>query len=225
MKSVNVSDKEIANIAALILGAQKDGDAGRVTYLRILIQAAQATLEGRKGLDEKVQLSALAAVHERFYAIVLDAAQPFVPKTQKDRAVELHRRVNFARTAVSALRGHVRAGGDLVALNPAKTTKRNLKSREGPPRPVSAKRWRARAESQSKALIATILGLADADKAAAVEEIQLVLGQLTTQLVSLGVISTKDALQSVGEHRPLRIGKTLFVPTNSQVVRQQARPS
>lgn len=225
MKTIKITDKDVANIAELILGAQKDGETGRVTYLRTLIQATQEELGGKKGQDASVQLAALAAVHERFYEIVLEAAQPFVPKTQKDRPVELHRRVNFARTATSAVRGHVRAGGDVVALHPTKTTKRSLMKREGPPRALTPKRWKARAETQSKALIVSLMGLADADKAAAIDEIQLVVGQLAAQLVSMGVVATKDAMQSVGEHRPLRIGKTLFMPTATQVVRQMAKPS
>lgn len=225
MKIEKVTDKTITEIAESILIAQRDGDAGRVTYLRAVIQATQEELGGKKGQDAKIQLVALAAVHERFYEIVLEAAQPFVPKTQKDRPVELHRRVNFARTAVSALRGHVRAGGDLVALSPAKATKRSLLKRSGAPRALTPKRWHARAETQSKALVATLMGLADVDKAAAIEEIQLVLGQLATQLVSMGVVATKDAMQSVGEHRPLKIGKTLFMPTQTQVIQQMAKPS
>jgi hypothetical protein len=198
---------------------------GRITYLRTLIEATQDELQGKKGESKPVQLAALSVVHERFYAIILAAAQAFVPKTQKDRAVALHKRANFARTALGAVRGHIKAGEDIVLLNASKATKRALKS---PPRkatPLSVKRWKAKAESQSKALVATLMGLADADKGAAVEEMQLVLGQLTTQLVAMGVVATKDAAQAFDEHRPLRIGKTLFMPTDTQVVRQMARPS
>lgn len=219
-----VNDQDVTSIAQAIFRATDDATAGRTTYLRTLLAATQAEL-GKKGQEPPVQLAALKTVHERFYALVLDAAEPFVPKGTKDRAVALHARANFARTSLSALRGHVRAGGDLATLTPAKVTKASLKVRAGPARPLTVRRWKIRAEAQSKALVATILGLADADKGAAVEEIQLVLGQLTSQLMAMGLVATKDALQSVGEHRPLRIGKTLFVPTDTQVIRQQARPS
>lgn len=219
-----VNDQDVTAIAQAIFRAADDATLGRTTYLRTLLSATQAEL-GKRGQEPSVQLAALKTTHERFYALVLDAAEPFVPKGTKDRAVALHARANFARTSLSALRGHVRAGGDLATLSAAKVTKAALRVRAGPQRPLTARRWKIRAEAQSKALVATIMGLADADKAAAVEEIQLVLGQLTTQLVALGVVSTKDAIQSVGEHRPLRIGKTLFVPTASQVIQQRARPS
>lgn len=219
-----VNDQDVTAIAQAIFRAADDATLGRTTYLRTLLSATQAEL-GKRGQEQPVQLAALKTVHERFYVLVMDAAEPFVPKGTKDRAVALHARANFARTSLSALRGHVRAGGDLATLSAAKVTKASLRVRAGPARPLTARRWKIRAEAQSKALVATIMGLADADKAAAIDEIQLVLGQLTSQLVSLGVVSTKDAIESVGERRPLRIGKTLFVPTATQVLQQRARPS
>lgn len=219
-----VNDSDVTSIAQAIFRATDDAILGRNTYLRTLLTATQAEL-GKKGQEAPVQLAALKTVHERFYALVMDAAEPFVPKGTKDRPVALHNRANFARTSLSALRGHVRAGGDLATLSPAKVTKAALKVRAGPVRPLTVRRWKIRAEAQSKALVATVMGLADTDKAAAVEEIQLILGQLTNQLMTMGVVSTRDALQSVGEHRPLKIGKTLFIPTDTQVLRSQARPS
>lgn len=222
---MKIADKEIAEITTAILTAAKDGETGRTTYLRTLIAATQEELGSKKGQEPLVQLAALTTTHERFYAIALDAAQPFVPKTQKDRGEALHARLNFARTAVSALRGHVRAGGDVATLSPAKATKRGLLKATGPKRPLTPKRWHARAENQSKALMATLMGLADADKGLAVEEIQLVMGQLSAQLVSMGLVATKDAVQAAGEHRPLKVGRMLFMPTQTQVIRQMAKPS
>lgn len=220
-----VTDVEVTTITQTILTATNEAGTGRISYLRALLGATQEALNKKKGQDAPVQLAALNTVHERFYAIVLEAAQPFVPRTQKDRSIELHRRVNFARTTLSSLRGHVRAGADLCALNAPKVTKSMLAVRSGPRRPATAARLKSRAENQSKGLVATLIGLADTDKTAAVEEIQLVLGQLTTQLLSMGLVSTKDAGQAFEEHRPLRVGKTLFMPTATQVIRQTARPS
>lgn len=220
-----VTDNEVTTIAQSIMRADNDAGTGRTTYLRALIGAAQEALDRKKGQEASVQLGALKTVHERFYELILTAAEEFVPRNMKDRNTELHRRANFARTALSALRSHVRAGADVVTLSPTKTTKAILKSPAGAQRPLTARRWRVKAERESKALIASIMGLADTDKAAAVEEIQLVLGQLAEQLVSLGVVSTKDAAQATAEHRPLRVGKTLFMPTASQVLQQTARPS
>lgn len=219
-----VTNRDVTLITQQIMQAAADADAGRTSYLRTLISTAQTEL-GKKGQETAVQMVALKSVHERFYELVLGAVEPFVPKGTKNRAVELHRRANFTRTALSAVRRYVRAGNDLAGINSAKATKGTLAVKPTTPRPQSARRLKARAEVQSKALITTLIGLADTDKQAAVDEMQLVLGQLTDQLVRMGVASTKDAAQASMEHRPLKVGKVLFMPTQTQVLRQQARPS
>jgi hypothetical protein len=207
----------VSTISRGIFQATADVTTGRTNYLRIILKATQDDL--KRGAEITDQLAALNAVHEQAYDLVLKAAEEFVPRGTKNRGAEIHKKANFARTALSALRGHVRAGGDLKTLKAETITKAALKVREGPQRTPSPRRLRARAESQSKALVATLLGLADVDKAAAIDEMQLVLGQLTQQLMAMGVISTSDAKQSVAEHRPLKIGKTLFVPTETTVLR------
>lgn len=220
-----ITDTQVTDIAQSIFTAQSSVLDGRQSYLRTLIEATQDELQGKKTQPQATQLSALKAVHERFYELILKAAQSFVPKTQKDRSIALHAKANFARTALSRVRAHIKAGEDVVALNAAKATAVTLKRPAARITPLSVKRWKARAETQSKALVATLIGLGDTDKAAAINEMQLVLGQLTTQLMAMGVVATKDSAQAIAEHRPLRIAKTLFVPTETQVLRQQARPS
>lgn len=222
---MKTSNDQVMGIAQAIFKATGEVQEGRQTYLRTLLAETQDSLGNKRNQEASVQLSALKAVHERFYEIVLGAAEEFVPKGTRDRGTVLHNKANFARTALSALRGHVRAGGDLVYLSPEKVTKGSLRSREGPTRPISARRWKVRAERQSKTLVATLMGLADADKGSAIEEMQLVLGQITQQLISLGVVATTNADVAAAEHRPYRSGKTLFVPTATQILRQQARPS
>ena len=105
-------------------------------------------------------------------------------------------------------------------------TKAALRARAGPTK-VTPRRLKARVERQSKQFIASCMSLADTDKAAAIEELQLALSQISTQLVSLGMLATKNAAQALAEHRPLQVGKlkTLFMPTASQVIAQRARPS
>lgn len=222
---MKTSDDQVIVIATAIFKATSEVQEGRQTYLRTLLAETQDALGNKRGQEANVQLTALKAVHERFYEIVIGAADEFVPKGTRDRGTVLHNKANFARTALSALRGHVRAGGDLVYLSPEKVTKGSLRSRAGPTRAVSARRWKVRAERQSKSLVATFMGLADADKGAAIEEMQLVLGQITQQLISLGVVATTDMDKAVAEHRPYRSGKMLFVPTDTQILRQQAKPS
>lgn len=212
---MTITDKEVKDLATSMFSSQSSIETGRVSYLRQLIAATQGELK-KRGEPAPAQLAALSLVHERFYALILEAAQPFVPRTQKNRAVLLHKRANFARTALSALRSHVRAGGDIGALSPAKATKATLSRHKAKTTPTSAKAYRARAEAQSKALIATLLGMADADKAAAVEEMRLVLGQLAAQFGEMGGHATKDAAQAAEDGRPLRIGKVVYMPALAQ---------
>jgi len=222
---MSITNEEVTTIAQTILNSENAGNGGRTTYLRALISATQDALDRKKGQEIQTQLKALTAEHKRFYELVLNAIEPFVPRGTKNRAVEIHRRANFARTSFSAIRRWVRAEHDVCGLNVAKTTRNSLTVKAGPPRPASGRRLRARVEAQSKTLVASIIGLADTDKAAAIDEIQLVLGQLTGQLVAMGVVSTRESAQAIAEHRPLKIGKTLFVPTETQVIRHRANPS
>src|SRR5882672_381428 len=97
-----ITEKQIAEIANTVLNGEEQITNGRTTYLRSLVTAVQETLGKAKGQSTIAQLTALRAEHDRFYAVVLKAAEPFVPKGTKDRPIELHRRINFARTAASA---------------------------------------------------------------------------------------------------------------------------
>lgn len=212
-----ITDKQIASTAEAILASLDKASSGRTDYLRMLTVAVQDALGKKKGQEAAVQLATLRAEHDRFYAVVITSAEAFVPKGTKDRSIELHRRANFARTAASALRGHVRAGGDIAALSPAKVTKGALAAREGPPRVPTPARLKTEAERKSKSLIATLMGLADADHSAAVEEMQLVIAQLTAQLESIGAQPKRGAAA--------KVPPMVFSPTASQVLRSQARPS
>jgi hypothetical protein len=181
--------------------------------------------------QKTAQLAALTKTHDRFYAIVTEEEGKDVP-AGKDRAQELNRRTNRYRTAYSAIRRWVEAGFDITSLAPAKVTKGALE--KGLPkgagtrrRPPSPARVRKRLESSSKVTMAAVIQLAEVDKAAAVEEINLLMGQLAGQLAELGAMPTKDLKTAVAEHRPLRMrGGSVFVPvTQTQVIRQLERPS
>lgn len=208
-----ITDSQVSKIAESILKAQSDILGGRVTYLRTLLAAVQEDLP--RASEPRAQLARVGTIHDRFYAVVLAAAEPHVPRGTKGRAVELHRRVNFARTAASALRGHVKAGGDLATLKAGTVTKGALKVREARQRPLSAKRALARAERESKALVSSLMALGEADKTAAIDEIQLIIGQLSQQLVELGVSRVPRVPRGHGH----------IHPSTSQVIRATARAS
>jgi|GEM_PF-3016575 len=234
----SITDEQIAALAKSVLTAAQDIDTGRTSYLRYLIADTQAELGAKprkirgkpNKLDEKEvegQLAALNKVNARFYEIVVKAASETIPPATKDRAIELNRRTNFARSAASTVRSWVRAGNDVTILAPTRVTKGELVVPARVPRAPSAKRLKAAAERQSKDLVKTLLLLSEVNKEAAAYELQMVMGQLVDEMVRLGVAATKDAAKAIAEHRPLQIkgSDTLFIPSSSAVLRQMAQPS
>lgn len=177
--------KNVETISRAIMSADSKADEGRTNYLRSLVAAVQGQLE--KGAEKAAQLAALREVNESYYEAVMGVAETFVPKHTKDRATLVHAKANFARTAASALRRYISGGNDAMALKAETVTKGLLRARAGPttPRQRSVRVLRGQVERRSKALMSAILGLADSDKDAATEELQLLIGQLTEQLQGL----------------------------------------
>lgn len=176
---------KIQAVVAAVFDSTAQVTQGRTTYLRTLIEGAQEVLGNKHRQEASAQLAALNEIHKQFYAIVLKTAERFVPKGTKDRAVELHRLATFARTSVSALRMHVRAGGDLVTLKAASATKASLKAVEASASAPTPGRLKSAVERQGKQLLESLDGLASADKATAINEVQAMLDQLTAKLAAL----------------------------------------
>lgn len=237
---------EVRKLAIDIWSAADRAIEGRGTYLKLLVGTTQAELHAApprhvsRGRAPKVsaetiqlQLTALNAVHGRFYEAVTEAAQSSLPASGRrgrfnrdERAVELNRRTNFARSSVSRLRAYIRAGHDLTLLIPEHVTQLAI-AVEARVRPRSAARMRKMVETRSKALVAGVLDLIEVDKAAAREEVELLLGQLAHQLSELGGSAVRDVRRAAEMRVPLRTaGGSLFVPvTDTQLLRHQARPS
>lgn len=233
---VHITDADIAKLTRDYLNAVSTAAGSRITYLRALVETtireigATPRTSPPRGRQTKMtpettasQLAALQATHERFYAIVIKVASEDLPA--KDQAAELNRRTNFARTALYSARLWVRAGNDLTVLVVQNLTKAALAVKTTP-RAASARQLRGRVERRSKAVMAAILALEDTDKAAAMAELNTLMGQLASRLISLeGGSATTDPKIAAAEHRPLRVGTTVFTPTETQILRQQARPS
>lgn len=229
-KGFLATEEDVAKLTNSVLNAVQEAESGRKTYLKCLIASTQSELGGKPRirtapkigkLDEEAryeQLNALNAVHEKFYIVVVKVAADSVPPTMKDRAVEVNRRSNFARTALYALRTWVRAGNDITSLGVHTASKASLEVERQALKPPAVKTLKRRAERESKSLVKTLLTLADEDKAAAIEEIKITMGQLSDQLLAFGVETTKDAATSHAEFRPFRMGKNLFMPTHTQVL-------
>lgn len=227
---------DITALTRAILAGRAATESGYGTYLKSLHATTVAELGEPAAAHAKKRprlkaeaiakhLAALEAVHGRFYEAVVAGASDNLPPG-KDKALELNRRTNFARSSMSTIRGYIRAGNDITGLVSARIVKAAL----AVPRtvkPASPKRLRSRVEKQAKALMALVLALGEADKVTAIGELETLMGQLAAQLEDLGVSPVSDARQAAAEHRPLRTkGGSLFVPvTRTQVIRQQERPS
>lgn len=203
---------EITTLAASMFDAESLYANGRTTYLKALVATTQADLP--KGKPEKsVALAALEATNERFYAAVVAAANASIPARTANRPIMLNRKTNFARSSVTAIRAYIRAGNDLMKVNPRFATKRAL-AVPARTRAATPARLKVRVERLSKGLMGQVLLLAEADKATAIQELNVLLGQVAAQLQDLGVHATRMR------------GGSLYVPvSDTQVLRQTASPS
>lgn len=232
MENFIASDDDIATLAKSVITGSLQADAGRKDYLKILlattINALGAKPKARAARAGKVdeaetsrQLAALSETHNRFYTIIVRETGA-VLDPGRGKAEELNRRTAYARVALSRIRGYATAGFDLTALVPARVTRDKLEVKREP-RAASAARVKARAERESATLVATLTALIELDKDAALEGIQAAIGQLSDKLIAMGVVSTRDAAEAARDHIPLKVGRTLFVPT--EVQRATTQPS
>jgi hypothetical protein len=231
------TDAEIRTMAQHYVDARASGENVRATYLRALAartigeigapvranaaKAAKLTEEARVA-----HLAALEVAHAKLYAIVVDVAERSLDGVpSKDRALEKNRRTNFARTARYAVRSYIKAGRDITALAPARITKVGLAIR-ATPAPRSPKRLRGRVERLSKSFMAALLELGEADSEGAAAELDTLIGQMATQLATLGTQApVRDPARAAREHAPLKVGKQLFIPTQTAILRSRQNPS
>lgn len=234
------TESDIADLGSRLMDGIELTDGSRLSYLRAVTATAQHDLNikarSAKGKPSKLddaeiarQLAGINVVHDKFYAVLVRTIDARVPKG-RDHADEVNRLTNFARTAIYALRQWVKAGRDLGRVLPESVTKKTLVIEGGPKRArrVSAEVLRKRVEKHASAFMAQVLALAEADKAEAVAELELLVGQLTHQLIELtGGKPTNDLRQAAEQHRPFREkgSSVVFMPTQTQVIRQQANPS
>lgn len=230
------TENDIDRLANDVLSAQGHLDTLPRVYLRAVVATTihelGASIRARAGKVEKIndeeqtrQLAALEKVLVLFYPRIVAKMSEGLP-AGKTRAVELNRRTNWARGAARDVRNWIRAGRSLTTLAPVRLTKAMLAVQSsGSARPASPGRIKARVERESKAVVARVMELAAVDRDSAITEIRLLMGQLTGQLEELGVKATKDPRTAAQDHLPLRVGKNVFFPTETQVIRQMERPS
>jgi len=225
---------DIDGLADSIFTAQGHLDTVPRLYLRAIVATTihelGAPIRVRAGKVERIdeaeqvkQLAALDKVIGVFYPRVVAKASAELP-TGKGRAKALNAKTNWARSAARDVRNWIRAGHSLTTLAPSRLIRAAILVQRQARAPAPG-RIKARVERDSKALVAGVMELAATDKTAAIAEIRLLMGQLAGQLEELGVKATKDARTAAAEHIPLRVGKSVFYPTETQVMRQMEQPS
>lgn len=200
----------------------------RGLYFRTLIGTCQAEL----GADTD-QLKALKALHKRFYPVVLEAvttpdiaaANHIAPEEKRRRALERNRRSNFARSAMGTIRRWLQVSGhDLRTLKPAKASKAQLEA-DTPKKAGSRKMVPEKAQERVRVVLERMLtmtrALADAAPEVARETLNEALNRIGQELFAGAVTPTTNPVVSTQERRPLRVGKAVFWPTESQILRRQ----
>jgi len=174
------------------------------TYLRVLVAHSQRETASlaRKRVTQADALGAVAAAHGAMYAVILDAvttpeiaADDSLPAEERQqRARERNRRTTFARTAKSTLTSFIKAGGRLVALEPATVSKEQLRSyssvaREGPQTVADQV---AATESRLEKLIAALKAENPEAAQEAVQSLQMKLQAIVTPPKRMGSRKLKD---------------------------------
>lgn len=141
------NDATLKTLAKDYVTGTDAADAVKGVYLKVLVAHSKREAEtlAHKRLTQSDALGAVSAAHALMYTIILDAVvtpdvapDDSVDKDERTRrTTERNRRTTFARTAKATLLGYIKAGGRLAALDPASTTKEQLRSfaraaREGP---------------------------------------------------------------------------------------------
>lgn len=159
----------------------------RGAYFRALVETAQAELIGK---DQRAQLAAVKAAHNRFYPVVEEtiATDEILLKDgipQKRVAFERNRRLNFARSAYGAIRRWLRAEGhDLMKLDPEKVTKSQM-LKEAPPtrkHALTPDRVHRKAGKLVEGLVGFSRQVAKADQTEAVNVLKEAIERLQKQL-------------------------------------------
>lgn len=224
MKIVTTVDGVVA-LTREILKAEATSGAGRASYLRALVQRTQHELGSKPrertarsvrlddaGIEE--QLAALSVAHEEFYAAVLRVCSEDLPGGTA-KAKELNRRSNFARTALSSVRGWIKSGRDITAVAAVKATKASL-AVERAAAVLTPRKLTRKIERGVTELITSVNALATQDKAAAVRELEQALSVITHSLAALGTSATRDPAKALAERIPLRTRHGVFVPVQEQ---------
>jgi hypothetical protein len=195
------SPTDVEAITRSVLEAQTKNSGGRATYLMALIATTQHALgiaprqrqapnSGKisRELREK-HLAALDAQNEIFYAAVMKAAREILGANIDP--IELNRRTNFARSAVSTVRRWIRIGNDITTLVAAKTTKSSLAVAARREKQTSPKVLTNRVRKYGDRFLLTVVKLGESDAKIAREALEDAKATIQQTLDKLDKISRK----------------------------------
>ncbi len=211
---------EVRAIARETLDGRQKMVTARGAYFHALVETTQAELGGRAG--QAAQLAAVRSVHRKFYPVVQEAiasddvlAQDGV--SRKRIALERNRRTNFCRSAYGTIRRWLRADGhDLMKLD-AKTVTKSQLLQDAPPtrkHALTPERVRARAKKLTDGLLGFATQVAQFDQDEAAQVLRVAMDRLFKELAA-HARATTNPKAAAEEKRPLRIGRSVFVPVEA----------
>ena len=220
---------DVEKLTHTILEADLASTGARGTFLKAVVGTTQAELgspprmRNTKGdrLDEettKAHMTAFEAVSKRFTEAVNKVAQAIEPKPSAD---EMRSRTAFARSALSTVRGFIRAGNDVRALAAHKVTKAALATPKTK-RKFTVDSLKKRAVSMGEELAAIAKNLQAANSAEAKETVTNILAQLATA-AGLTQHTTKDMDKAVEAGEAFHTKTGVFLPISLDAVREQRR--
>lgn len=220
---------EIRSIARQTVEGKVVVSTARGAYFRALVESTQSELDGET--DQAKQIAAVKKVHRKFYPVVQEATTTDDIKLNKKAsreerrrcALERNRRGNFARSAYGTIKRWLRASGhDLLKLDPDKVTKLQLLN-EAPPTRKHAL-THARIHAKAGRLIDQLVGyakqIAKVDRVEGAAIVEEATQRLLKQVLAVGITPTTDAAIASSERRPLRVGKTVFLPAATDGARR-----
>ena len=220
---------DVEKLAHTILEADVASSGARGTFLKAVVGTTQAELGSpprmrnikAERLDEettKAHLTAFEAVAKRFTEAVNKVAQAIEPKPSAD---DMRSRTAFARSALSTVRGFIRAGNDIRALAAHKVTKASLATPKTR-RKFSVDALKKRAVSMAEQLASITKNLQAANSAEAKEIITTIMAQLATA-AGLTAHTSRDVEKSIEAGEAFHTKTGVFLPISLDAVREQRR--
>lgn len=169
------------------------GVTASLTYFRCLLVEARVML-GRGRSTNAKQIAAINKAHAKFYPAVLrgignDSMEPG----------EKHRRATFARSAASDIRGGVRAGRDIRAVDVATVTRKDMRPPSGVKR---GNRFDRALERGTSTIIAAVTREVKRDQDLAVKQLRAVVEALGEELQRIEKAALPSLTVVSGKMRP-----------------------